>query len=222
MVCWPRYETLPMLQSSVGKTGTESTPGTVQFNHHIVQTPTITQADSIHKAAMELNKAIKNEPSKNTLEHVDAIIKLRIILQERKQRLQKIPEPEPIEIYARKPNITSKGAATSEGANTIPQYYFRSQALRVAASVIIEETNHVKTFTGPQNFGDPPLSKNQPFKPTINLKYTYLQITHTPLLIRTLGKIGISRPNKIGKIQRCMVSFFRAGTAPVRMRYRGN
>ena len=65
------------------KTGTEITPDTVQFNHHIVQTPKITLADRIHKATTELTKAIRNEPSKNTLEHVDAIIKLRTLQQER-------------------------------------------------------------------------------------------------------------------------------------------
>ena len=85
MVCMPLYETLPMLQISAGKTGMESTHDTVHFNHQIFQTPTITQADWIHKATVELTKAIKNEPSKNTLEHVDTIIKLRTILQERKK-----------------------------------------------------------------------------------------------------------------------------------------
>ena len=66
------------------KKGAESTLQTVQFNHQIVQKPTITQADRIHKATLELTKSIKNEPSKNTLKHVNAIIKLRTILQERK------------------------------------------------------------------------------------------------------------------------------------------
>ena len=72
-------------------TGAERTLDTVQFNHHIVQTPTITQADIIHKATMELTKSIKNEPSKNTLEHVNAIIKLCMLLQERKQIRQNGP-----------------------------------------------------------------------------------------------------------------------------------
>ena len=60
----PRHETLPILQSSVGKKVAESTPTTVQFNHHIVQTPKITQADRIHKATTEKTKAIRNEPLK--------------------------------------------------------------------------------------------------------------------------------------------------------------
>ena len=47
------------------KTGAEGKPNTVQFNHHIVQTPTITQTDSIHKATMELTKAIKKTVQKH-------------------------------------------------------------------------------------------------------------------------------------------------------------
>ena len=65
----------------LSKTGAESTPDTVQFNHHIFRTPKITQAYRIHKATTELTKAIRNEPFKNTLEHVDEIIKLRTLLQ---------------------------------------------------------------------------------------------------------------------------------------------
>ena len=92
MVCRPQHETLPMLQSSVRKTGAESTTNTIQFNHHIFQTPKITKADRIHKETMELTKAIKNEPSENTLEHVNVIIKLRTILQERKKIYKRDPQ----------------------------------------------------------------------------------------------------------------------------------
>ena len=67
------------------KTGAEIPHDTVQYTQHIVQKPTITQADRIHKATMELTKSIKNEPSKNTLAHAGAIITLRTILQERKK-----------------------------------------------------------------------------------------------------------------------------------------
>ena len=146
------------------KTGAESTPNNVQFNHHIFQTPKITQADRIHKATTELTKAVRNEPSKNTLEHIDTIIKMRTLLQERKGNWQKGPaEPEAIKIYTRQPNITSKGSATYEGSNKVPPtshlpkisqdnendnphanptlsqpwYYLCSHALHVAASVII-------------------------------------------------------------------------------------
>ena len=64
----------------LSKTGAESTPDTVQFNHHIIQTQKITQADRIHKTTTELTKATRNEPSKNTLKHVNAIIKLLTLL----------------------------------------------------------------------------------------------------------------------------------------------
>ena len=114
---------------------------------------------------MELTKAIENEPSKNTLEHVHAIITLRTILQERKQMRQKGPtEPEPIEINARQPNITSEGATTYEGANKIRQYSLCSHVRHVAASFIIEEPHHVNTFTGRKKFGNPPLSNKSTFE----------------------------------------------------------
>ena len=130
---------------------------------------------------MELTKAIENEPSKNTLEHVHAIITLRTILQERKQMRQKGPtEPEPIEINARQPNITSEGATTYEGANKIRQYSLCSHVRHVVTSFIIEEPHHVNTFTGRKNSAIHHYLTNQPLKPTINLKYMYLQITHMP------------------------------------------
>ena len=73
------------------KTGAEITPDTVQFKHHIAQTPKITQADKTHKATTELTKAIRNQPLKNTLQHVDTIIKLCTLLQEQKGNQQKGP-----------------------------------------------------------------------------------------------------------------------------------
>ena len=88
----PAMKHYPCYKVVSSKTGAESTPDTVQFNHHIVQTPTITQADRIHKSTMELTKAIKNELSKNTLEHIDAIINLLTILQERKKIDKKDPQ----------------------------------------------------------------------------------------------------------------------------------
>ena len=101
-----------------------------------------------------------------------------MLLQERKRIQQNGPtEPEPIKIHARQPNITSKGAATSEGSNKIPQYSFCSHALHVSASVIITEPKHVKTFTGPRKFGDPPLSNKSTFeannKPQIYIPTNY-------------------------------------------------
>ena len=182
------------------RTGAEITPETVHFNHHIVQTPKITQVDRIHKSTTELTKTIINNPSKNTLKHVNAIIKLRMLLQERKENRQKWPaEPEAIKIYARQPNITSVGAANSEGANKVPptshlatisqgdkndnphtdptlshpRCYLCSHVPHVAASVIIEEPHHVKTFTGPLKFGDPPLSNTSTFE-TNNQPQSYV------------------------------------------------
>ena len=102
-------------------------------------------------------------------------------------------------MYARRPNITSDVAATSEGANKVPQtlhlpiisqndkndnpheyltllqqqYSLRSHALHVAASVIIKEPHHVKTFTQHRKFGDPPLSDKSKFE-TNNQPLTYV------------------------------------------------
>ena len=97
------------------------------------------------------------------------------------------------------PNITSEGASTSEGDNKIPpashlpiisQYNennnpqtdptlsqprcsLSSHALHVAESAIIEEPHHVKTFTGPRKFSDPPLSNKSTFE-TNNQPQTYV------------------------------------------------
>ena len=99
------------------------------------------------------------------IKHVNTIITLRTILQERKQIRKKGPtEPEPIKIHACQPNTTSDGASTSKGINKIPLESLRSHARHVAASVIIEESHHVKTFTEPQKVGDTPLSNKSNFE----------------------------------------------------------
>ena len=149
---------------------------------------------------MELTKAIRNEQSQNTLKHVYAITKLCTLLKERKQTRQKGPaKTEPIKIYARQLNITSEGAANSEGANKIPptltqpRYYLCYHALHVAASIIIEEPHHVRTFTGPRKFGDPPVSNKSTFETkqsNSNIHTSELHICHCRSQLRKI--IGIS------------------------------
>ena len=138
-----------------------------------------------------------------------------MLLQERKETRKKWPaEPEPIKIYAPQPNITSEGAATSEGTNEIPPTSHLPIISQDKKMTTQRQTwpylNHDIIFA-PMHSTSPRLSSlknlitwthslelenlaihhcltNQPLKPIINLKYKYLQITHMPLSIPTLEK----------------------------------
>ena len=101
-------------------TGAQSVTDTVKFQHHVVTVPNVTPADRIIEATRALSRALKNMPPEAPPHQLDAIQRLRTVLQEQPQQSAASEGAENAG-----PIRTSEGAqqsisSPSEGAQTVP------------------------------------------------------------------------------------------------------
>ena len=95
--------------------GGERTTDTVKFQHHVVVVPRITPTDRVIQATRELTRAIRQEPTMAPPEHIEAIQRLCIIIQERTGTSSEGAQNNPKTRSEGTKSVTS--AKRSEGAN---------------------------------------------------------------------------------------------------------